>query len=88
MTCIDIDERKIQVLHEGNVPIYEPGLEEVIRRNVAAGRLSFCTSYAEGLKGAEFVFIAVGTPSGVDGEADLSTYGWRPRRSAKRWTIR
>ena len=72
VTCIDIDERKIQVLHEGNVPIYEPGLEEVIRRNVAAGRLSFSTSYEEGLREAEYVFIAVGTPSGVDGEADLS----------------
>ncbi len=71
VTCIDIDKRKIQTLRDGGVPIYEPGLEEVIRRNVAAGRLSFTTSYAEGLQDAEFVFIAVGTPSGVDGEADL-----------------
>lgn len=71
VTCIDIDERKIETLHAGGVPIYEPGLEEVIRRNVAASRLFFTTSYAEGLKDAEFVFIAVGTPSGVDGEADL-----------------
>lgn len=71
VTCIDIDERKIQVLREGGAPIYEPGLQEVIQRNVAAGRLAFTTSYAEGLAGAEFVFIAVGTPSGVDGEADL-----------------
>ena len=71
VTCIDIDERKIETLREGGVPIYEPGLEEVIRRNVAAGRLGFSTSYAEGLADAEFVFIAVGTPSGVDGEADL-----------------
>ena len=71
VTCIDIDERKIQTLREGKTPIYEPGLEEVIRRNVAAGRLCFTTSYEEGLRDAEFVFIAVGTPSGVDGEADL-----------------
>jgi len=71
VTCIDIDERKIETLREGGVPIYEPGLEEVIRRNVAAGRLGFTTSYADGLADAEFVFIAVGTPSGVDGEADL-----------------
>ncbi len=71
VTCIDIDERKIQVLKEGGVPIYEPGLEEVIRRNIAAGRLDFTTSYASGLDRAEFAFIAVGTPSGVDGEADL-----------------
>lgn len=69
--CIDIDERKIQMLRNGDVPIYEPGLEEVIHRNVAAGRLSFSNSYADGLRDAEFVFIAVGTPSGVDGEADL-----------------
>ena len=69
--CIDIDERKIQMLRDGGVPIYEPGLEEVVRRNVAAGRLAFTTSYAEGLADADFVFIAVGTPSGVDGEADL-----------------
>ncbi len=71
VTCVDIDEHKIQILREGGVPIYEPGLQEMIARNVAAGRLSFTTSYAEGLREAEFVFIAVGTPSGVDGEADL-----------------
>jgi UDPglucose 6-dehydrogenase len=53
------------------MPIYEPGLEELVARNVRAGRLSFTTSYAEGLEGTEFAFIAVGTPSGVDGEADL-----------------
>jgi UDPglucose 6-dehydrogenase len=69
--CIDISEEKIDLLNRGGVPIFEPGLEEVVRRNVAAGRLCFTTSYQEGLKGAEFVFIAVGTPSGVDGEADL-----------------
>jgi UDPglucose 6-dehydrogenase len=71
VTCIDMDERKIRVLREGGVPIFEPGLEEVIRRNVAAGRLCFTTDYTEGLQDADFVFIAVGTPSGVDGEADL-----------------
>jgi UDPglucose 6-dehydrogenase len=71
VTCIDIDERKIEVLRSGGVPIYEPSLEETVRRNVAAGRLSFTTSYAEGLQDAEYIFIAVGTPSGVDGEADL-----------------
>ena len=69
--CVDIDQRKIQMLQQGNVPIYEPGLEEMIRRNVAAGRLSFTDVYAEGLSDSEFVFIAVGTPMGVDGEADL-----------------
>jgi UDPglucose 6-dehydrogenase len=71
VTCLDIDERKIQILCDGGVPIYEPGLEEVLKRNVAAGRLSFTTSYVDALRDADFVFIAVGTPSGVDGEADL-----------------
>ncbi len=71
VVCIDIDEEKIETLCSGGVPIYEPGLNDVIRRNVAAGRLDFTTSYAEGLRDAEFAFIAVGTPSGVDGEADL-----------------
>ena len=71
VTCLDIDEKKIETLRSGGVPIYEPGLQEMIGRNVKAGRLSFTTSYEEGLEEAELVFIAVGTPSGVDGEADL-----------------
>ena len=69
--CVDINEQRIEDLNRGVMPIYEPGLEELVARNVQAGRLSFTTSYAEGLKEAEFVFIAVGTPEGVDGEADL-----------------
>ena len=69
--CVDINEQRIEGLKQGVMPIYEPGLEELVARNVRAGRLSFTTSYAEGLKEAEFVFIAVGTPEGVDGEADL-----------------
>ncbi len=71
VTCIDINEEKIEMLRRGEVPIYEPGLSELIQRNVRAGRLHFTTSYAEALQDAEFVFICVGTPSGVDGEADL-----------------
>jgi UDPglucose 6-dehydrogenase len=71
VACVDINEQKIAGLKQGVMPIYEPGLEELVARNVRAGRLSFTTSYAEGLKEAEFVFIAVGTPEGVDGEADL-----------------
>ncbi|MCD6401280.1 MAG: UDP-glucose/GDP-mannose dehydrogenase family protein [Anaerolineales bacterium] len=69
--ALDIDERKITNLKKGVMPIYEPGLEELVTRNVEAGRLSFTTDYSEAIKGTEFVFIAVGTPSGVDGEADL-----------------
>ena len=71
VTCLDIDRDRIANLRQGAMPIYEPGLEEVVRRNVGAGRLSFTSSYAEALAEAEFVFVAVGTPSGLDGEADL-----------------
>lgn len=69
--ALDISEEKVANLKKGIMPIYEPGLAELVARNVKAGRLSFTTSYAEALKEAEFVFIAVGTPEGVDGEADL-----------------
>ncbi len=69
--ALDIVEEKITGLKRGEMPIYEPGLKELVDRNMLAGRLSFTTSYDEGLQGTEFVFIAVGTPSGVDGEADL-----------------
>jgi len=68
---VDINEEKIERLKEGHMPIYEPGLADLVKRNTAAGRLQFTTSYEEGMKDAEFVFICVGTPQGVDGEADL-----------------
>jgi UDPglucose 6-dehydrogenase len=71
VTCIDINADKIAMLERGETPIYEPGLSEMITRNVKAGRLSFTTDYKAALKDADFVFICVGTPSGVDGEADL-----------------
>ncbi|MCC6167059.1 MAG: UDP-glucose/GDP-mannose dehydrogenase family protein [Caldilineaceae bacterium] len=71
VTCIDIDQEKIDKLRAGEVPIFEPGLSEMIARNVRAGRLRFTTDYAEALADAGFVFICVGTPSGVDGEAEL-----------------
>jgi UDPglucose 6-dehydrogenase len=77
IVCLDVNEQRIANLNQGVLPIYEPGLEEVVRRNVNAGRLSFTTDYAEAVNGtspdaaAEFVFIAVGTPSAVDGKADL-----------------
>lgn len=69
--CLDINQEKIERLRRGIMPIYEPGLEELVARNVRARRLSFTTDYAEALREAEFAFIAVGTPEGVDGEADL-----------------
>ncbi|RSK36031.1 UDP-glucose dehydrogenase family protein [Hymenobacter metallilatus] len=71
VTCIDIDQRKIDNLHKGILPIYEPGLEEMVTRNVAAGRLHFSTKLADAIKGCDVAFIAVGTPPGEDGSADL-----------------
>ena len=70
--ALDINEERIEGLKRGEMPIYEPGLEELVERNVRAKRLSFTTSYNEALEGTEYAFIAVGTPSGADGEAELS----------------
>jgi UDPglucose 6-dehydrogenase len=71
VTCIDIDQKKIDNLHQGILPIYEPGLEEMVSRNAKSGRLQFSTSLADSIKGADVAFIAVGTPPGEDGSADL-----------------
>lgn len=71
VVCLDINEDRVENLKKGIMPIYEPGLKEVVDRNVEAGRLTFTTSYSDSLQDAEFVFICVGTPQGVDGEADL-----------------
>jgi len=70
--CIDNNPKKIEMLHRGEMPIYEPGLDEMVKRNVEAGRLHFSTSIAEGTDFAEVIFIAVGTPPGVGGEANLT----------------
>ena len=72
ITCVDTDRRKIEALNEGRIPIYEPGLEELVRRNAAAGRLHFTTELTECLDRVEVVFSAVGTPPLEDGSADLS----------------
>ncbi|MBX5484457.1 MAG: UDP-glucose/GDP-mannose dehydrogenase family protein [Myxococcaceae bacterium] len=72
VTCVDKDPRKIALLQQGEVPIFEPGLEELIRKNVAAARLSFTTDLAEAVGHAQVVFIAVGTPEGESGDADLT----------------
>ena len=71
VTCVDIDERKIEHLNQGIIPIYEPGLEEMVQRNVEKGRLHFSTKLSEVLEGVEVVFSAVGTPPDEDGSADL-----------------
>lgn len=69
--CMDIDSRKIEKLQSGIVPIYEPGLEELVKRNVAHGRLSFTTDMPHAINSSLMIFIAVGTPPGEDGSADL-----------------
>lgn len=74
VTCVDIDPAKVEMLRRGQMPIYEPGLEEIVVRNHRAGRLNFTTSYAEGLDGAGFVFISVDTPAGVEGDANMNNF--------------
>ena len=72
VTCLDINADKIARLERGEIPIYEPGLEELVLRNARAGRLRFTTDTAAAIRGAEVVFLAVGTPPAADGSADLS----------------
>ena len=69
--CVDKDQSKIDTLHAGRIPIYEPGLEELVRRNGQEERLTFTTALASAVQASEIVFIAVGTPQGEDGAADL-----------------
>ena len=71
VTCVDVDELKIQKLMQGDIPIYEPGLDELVLKNIKAGRLKFTTSLAEVLNEQQIVFSAVGTPPDEDGSADL-----------------
>ena len=71
VVCVDIDEAKIEGLKNGIIPIYEPGLKEMVLRNVEEGRLSFTTDLAAAVKASLINFIAVGTPPGEDGSADL-----------------
>ncbi len=71
VTCVDIDVRKVEKLNNSIIPIYEPGLDVLFHRNVEEGRLKFTTNLAEGIKGAEVIFLALPTPPGEDGSADL-----------------
>jgi UDPglucose 6-dehydrogenase len=71
VTCVDIDEEKVKRMKQGISPIYEPGLEELMKKNIAAGRLHFTTNHAEAFADAKVIYIAVGTPMREDGRADL-----------------
>jgi UDPglucose 6-dehydrogenase len=86
VVALDVDEKRVENLKKGIMPIYEPGLEELVKRNTKSGRLSFTTSYADALKGVEFAFIAVGTPSGVEGNADLQYVDSAARSIAENMT--
>jgi UDPglucose 6-dehydrogenase len=70
--CIDKEEEKIEMLKQGKMPIYEPGLEEMVKENYRSGRLKFSLDIAEGVSSSQVIFIAVGTPPSEDGRADLS----------------
>src|SRR5688572_2443650 len=70
--CVDVDSNKIARLQRGEIPIYEPGLDTLIAKNVKAARLTFSTDVVSAIRAAEIVFIAVGTPPAADGSADLS----------------
>src|SRR6187399_1213621 len=72
VVCVDKDAAKIRTLNAGKMPIYEPGLEEIVRRNRLEGRLSFTTNLTKSVRDATIIFIAVGTPQGEDGSADLT----------------
>jgi len=72
VTCVDIDEQKINMLRQGISPIYEAGLEELMQKNYAAGRLNYTTDHTRAYKDADAVFIGVGTPEQPDGSANLS----------------
>ena len=71
VTCVDIDEKKVDMLKQGEMPIFEPGLEIIFERNTRQGRLNFTTSLADGIKGAQIIFLALPTPPGENGSADL-----------------
>ena len=90
MTCVDVDKNKIDKLLAGEMPIYEPGLEELVKRNVSYGRLSFTTSLPDVIDDVEVVFSAVGTPPDEDGSADLKYVLQVARefgRNIKKYTI-
>src|ERR1700760_3123539 len=72
VTCVDINEKKVEMMQNGKVPIYEPGLELLFNRNISQGRLTFTTNLEEAIAEAKIIFLALPTPPGEDGSADLS----------------
>src|SRR5690554_6908352 len=72
VTCVDIDEQKVELMKQGISPIYEDGLEELMKKNYAAGRLHYTTDYQSAYRDADAIFIGVGTPERPDGSADLT----------------
>jgi UDPglucose 6-dehydrogenase len=74
VTCVDVDTEKVDKLNNGIIPIYEPGLDTIVEKNVEAHRLRFTTNITEAVRGAEVVFLAVGTPPKPDGTPDMSYY--------------
>jgi UDPglucose 6-dehydrogenase len=90
VVCVDVDAAKIDALKKGASPIYEPGLEELLHKNIAAERISFSTVLADAMRGSEVVFIAVGTPQRDDGDADLRaamSVAHQVADSAERYTV-
>jgi UDPglucose 6-dehydrogenase len=85
--ALDVNEKRVENLKKGIMPIYEPGLEELVKRNVRTQRLSFTTSYSDALKETEFAFIAVATPSGIKGEADLQYVAAAAQTIAETMTV-
>ena len=80
--CVDKDVNKINLLNEGIIPIYEPGLDEIVHRNTKANRLSFTTDLGKSIRESEVIFIAVGTPQSSSGQADISAAN---RRGPSSW---
>src|SRR3954471_16442795 len=74
VTCVDVDTTKIEKLNSGIIPIYEPGLDTIVEKNIEAGRLSFTTNLHAAVQDAVVVFLAVGTPPRADGSPDMSYY--------------
>lgn len=86
VTCVDVDSEKIDLLNNGGIPIYEPGLDQIVEKNVKGGRLRFTTEIDDAVSGSQAVFLAVGTPPKADGSPDMSFYQQAAAQVAKAFT--